>query len=232
MLRMRWAAWGCLLLLIGGCALSPGARPFNVKNLAKSDTDLVADAYVTEVNRLSRELTIKLYQRNPRELRTGPPGMTLERRLSQLFDPPRRLAHPELEYRYGIDAVPLAFDPDYEGDRVFALMAGITGMLSASYNYKDEFFLLDGLDQQKLYDSARNLEIIVWRLSNRRDADGELLLLSNGVSEEGILNLSFERLFGKLIGHQDMMARIIADRTNRTINRAVYSVATTALIPI
>ncbi|KDE40540.1 MAG: hypothetical protein ACK4L8_02915 [Nitrincola lacisaponensis] len=220
------------LLLTGCTGPQPSDRPFRIQNLAKTDIDMVADAHVEETTRLLRELTVKLYHRNPRELRKAPSGTTIEMRLQQLFDKPRQLSHPELYYRYGVDAVPLAFDEAFDGDRVFALMVGISGMLHASYHYRDEFFMLSELDQQRLHDSARNLEIIVWRLSNRKMTNGELFLLSNGISPDGVQNLSFERLFGKLIAHQDMMARIISDKTNRGINKAVISVATATLIPI
>lgn len=221
-----------LTLLVSCAGHQPNDRPFQLKNLAKSDIDLVADAHVEEITSLLRELTVKLYQRNPRELLKSPAGTTLALREKQLFDSPRIFSHPELYNRYGIDAIPLAFDSDFEGDRVFALMVGLTGMLHSAYNFKDEFFMLDDLNQQHLYDSARNVEIIAWRLSNRLNDSGELFILTNGLSEEGIYNLSFERLFGKLIAHQDMMARIISDKTNRSINKAVFSLATTALFPI
>jgi len=222
-----------ILGLLTGCAgQQTNERPFQLKNLAKSDIDLVADAHVEETTSLLRELMVKLYQRNPRELLKGTAGTTLEMRQKQLFDSPRIYSHPELYNRYGIDAIPLAFDPDFDGDRVFALMVGLSGMLHGAYNFKDEFFILDDLNQQRLYDSARNVEIIVWRLSNRLNEHGEPFILTNGVSEEGISNLSFERLFGKLIAHQDMMARVISDKTNRSINKAVFSLATTALFPI
>lgn len=221
------------LALMAGCAgHQPNDRPFRLKNLVKSDIDLVADAHVEEITSLLRELTVKLYQRNPRELLKGPAGTTLASREKQLFGSPRIFSHPELYNRYGVDAIPLVFDSDFEGDRVFALMVGLTGMLQGSYNFKDEFFMLDDLNQQRLYDSARNVEIIVWRLSNRLNHEGELFLLTNGLSEDGVYNLSFERLFGKLIAHQDMMARIISDKTNRSINKAVFSIATSALFPI
>ncbi|WP_417581672.1 hypothetical protein [Nitrincola sp.] len=222
-----------ILTLLASCAgHQPNDRPFQLKNLVKSDIDLVADAHVEEITSLLRELTVKLYQRNPRELLKGPAGTSLAMREKQLFDSPRIYSHPELYNRYGIDAIPLVFDPDFEGDRVFALMVGLTGMFHGAYNFKDEFFLLDDLDQQRLYDSARNVEIIVWRLSNRLNARGEPFILTNGLSEDGIYNLSFERLFGKLIAHQDMMARVISDKTNRGINKAVFSIATSALFPI
>lgn len=220
-------------LLMGCFSQSSTDRPFRIQNLAKTDTDLVADAHIEITTELLKELTIKLYHRNPRELsKAAVTGTTIQNRLEQIFDTPRQLSHPELFNRYGVDAIPLAFDETFEGDRVFALMVGLAGMIHASYEYQEEFFILDDLDQQRLYESARNIEIIVWRLSNRKDRAGDLFLLSNGVSTTGIQNLSFERLFGKLIAHQDMMARIVSDKNNRSINKMVISVASATLFPI
>jgi len=219
-------------LLMGCLSQSSSDRPFRIKNLAKTDVDLVADAHVEITTELLKELTTKLYHRNPRELSKAPAGTTIEMRLQQIFDSPRQLSHPEVYYRYGVDAIPLAFDETFQGDRVFAFMIGVAGMIHASYEYREEFFMLNDLNQQRLYNSARNIEIIVWRLSNRRDSRGQLFLLSNGVSDRGVQNLSFERLFGKLIAHQDMMARIVSDKNNRSINKVVISVATATLFPI
>lgn len=213
-------------MLLGGCASSEKPRPFQLKNLAKSEIDMVADLHIEIVNQLARDLTIKLYKRNPREL-AKVPGMTIERRLQLLFDSPRLIAHTELNNAYAEQAVPLAFDPAFRGDRVFALMVGITGMLHASYNYRDEFYLLNEMDQQKLYNSARNLEAVAWRLNTYRQENGEPFLLANDPA-----NLSFERLLGKLIAHQDMMARIVSDSTNRAINTVVHGIASTTLLPI
>lgn len=221
-----------ILALLQGCAGNEKARPFQLKSLAKSDIDMVTDEHILAINALVRELTIKLYKRNPRELKKGPPGMTLNRRLHQLLDEPRQINHPELGSRYGVDAMPLVFDPEFKGDRVFALMIGISGMLHASYSYRAEFFLLDEIDQQKLHNSARNLEAVAWRLSNLRTPEGELFLLTNGISESGTPNLSFERIFGKLIAHQDMMAKIVSNKTNRAIKNVVVGFASTALLPI
>lgn len=218
------------LLLLQGCV---GNSPsFQFKSLAKSDVDMVADAHIQAVNALVRELTIKLYKRNPRELRKGPAGMSVQRRLQLLLDSPRLIHHPELGNRYGTEAIPLVFDPEFRGDRVFALMVGISGMLHASYSYRDELFLLNDLDQQKLYNSARNLEAVAWRLNNRRQADGTPFLLTNGIASNGVPNYSFERIFGKLIAYQDMMAQIVSDKTNRTIKSVVVGFASSTLLPI
>lgn len=213
-------------VLLGGCAAGGQDRPFQLKNLAKSEIDMVADLHIEAVNSLARELTIKLYKRNPREL-AKVPGMTIEKRLELLLGSPRLITHAELNNLYAEKAIPLAFDPEFKGDRVFALMVGITGMLHASYNYRDEFYLLDEMDQQKLYNCARNLEAVAWRLNTYRQANGEPFIYANSPT-----NLSFERILGKLIAHQDMMAKIVSDSTNRAINTVVHGIASSTLLPI
>ena len=102
-------------------------------------------------------------------------------------------------------------DPAFRGDRVFALMVGMTGMIRESYGMKTEFFMLSKLDYQKLYYSARNIEIAMWRIRTHLDEQGKALILTNSRKGEGY-NLSYERLFGKLIAHQDMLALIIAQK--------------------
>ena len=45
-------------------------------------------------------------------------------------------------------------------------------------------------------------------------------------------NLSFEREFGKLIGIQDTLAKIIEDKTNRAIRFGVVNLAKMVFLPI
>lgn len=229
-LRNGITALLCCLLLTG--CVGGGSNSFQITDLAKTDMDNVTDIHIKEIHHLTRELMVKLYKRNPRELAKAAPGTTLERRIQQLFSNGRASGFSELRGLDGTRAIPLAFDPEFGGDRVFALMAGISGMLHASYNNQYEFFIMDELDQQKLYNSARNLETIAWRLNNHRDDQGELFILSNGTSSNGIRNLSYERQFGKMIALQDMMARLVADTTNRTITKIVHSAASMTLLPI
>ncbi|WP_242521479.1 hypothetical protein [Motiliproteus sp. SC1-56] len=229
-LRHRFFVKSLLLIALVGMLAGCSGRAFNVKNLAKSDVDMVADAHIRELRNLSHELLVKLYKRNPVQLSRGK-GRSVTRRINQLFSQPNNYRFIELGNRRGNDAVRLAFDEDFKGDRVFALMVGINSMLNAAYDGKTELFLLDDLDQQKLYDSARNLEIITWRLNNRHNSAGEPFLLSNGYTGR-VPNLSFERIFGKMIVLQDMMAKIVADRNNRAINSVVHSIASSTLLPV
>lgn len=222
-----------LLLLLFFTVLTGCRNPIDLSGmnrLAKTEVDMIADTSLREMNRLQEDLLVKLYKRNPREL-AKVRGMTIDQRRDQIFDTHGRLIFAELEMQQGTDALNLAFDPEYRGDRVFALMVGLTGMVRSTYNWKDEQFLFDSLDQQLLFDSARNIEVLAWRLSNSRGPDGELLLLSNSRPGE-VENLSYERLFGKMIAIQDMLAFVIAGKWGRTINQAVFGAARLAFIPM
>ncbi len=205
---------------------------FRPQNVAKTEVDQVTDLHILAQEAHLRALAIKLYRRNPRELRKQS-GQTLNKRLQQLFGERGELRFPELDNRQATEAMLLAFDDRYTGDRVFAVMAGLTDMLRRAYGYKLEYFVLDELDQQKLYNSARNIEVLVWRLSHKRDPQGQLYLLSNEMTGESSAdNLSFERLFGKMIALQDMMAEITADSGSRSINRVIQGAATMIFLPI
>lgn len=201
---------------LSGCSSLIENQTLN--SFAKSDVDMIADTSLHEMNRLMGDLVVKLYKRNPKELDKAP-GMTIGQRQSQLFDNKGRLVFSEIKRKQGTDALNLAFDTNYTGDRVFALMCGLIGVVRSSYNWKTEQFMFDSLDQQKLFNSARNIEILAWRLSNSRDDSGKLLLLTNSQPGEEE-NLSYERLFGKMISIQDVMSFIIAGKWERGISSA------------
>lgn len=212
-----------LLLLLTACADNNRL----LRNLAKSDIDFVADAHLREMNRLLQGMLVKLYKRNPRELQKSEAG-SIEERQRQIFAMPGRLRFNELDNRQGTDALELAFAPDFAGDRVFAVMVGLVGMVRGSYNWQEEQFLFDSLDPQQIFDSARNIEILVWRLSNRRDAAGDLLLLTNSRPGEEE-NLSFERQFGKMIAVQDLLAFVVAGKLDRGLSRVAQGALSSAV---
>jgi len=224
------------LLLLAGCnsagqKSSPvQGQAFDIKNLAKSDVDMVAEVHLGLTLKYLEALTEKLYRRNPREWRKGGQS-SVEVAVARIFGEVRPLSFKALKGQRSIHAMRLAFDESYEGDRVLALMEGLRGMLLDSYNGKQEFYLLDELDPQKLHNAARNVEIAVWKLASDRDAEGRLFLLSNEMNGS-VRNLSFERLFGKIMALQDSMAQIVADATNRHIKNVIQSVASSVFIGI
>jgi len=210
-------------LLVFLLVLLPGCGGYDIKNLAKSDIDLVTDEFIDETRAAVRELVVKLYLRNPNELRKNP-GMTIEGRLAQLKVHRYELEFAELGGRQDVEAMNLAFDPDFNGDRVFALAVGLGSMLRRAYAYQPEMFLPDRLDAQVLRTSARNVEILLWKLKNTRKPNGEHYLITYEYRGE-IDNLSFERLFGKIIVLQEMMARIAGESDDRTVTGAVRAVS-------
>lgn len=209
-----------MALVLPGCRNTLDMSGMN--QLAKSDIDMIADTSLREMNLLMEDLLVKLYQRNPKELDKGR-GLSVGQRKGQLFDRQGRLVFYELDLKQGTEALDLAFDPDFSGDRVFALMAGLVGMVRSVYNWQNEQFMFDSLDEQKLFNCARNIEVLASRLSNTRDSSGQLLLLSNSQSEKEE-NLNFERTFGKMIAIQDMMAFTVVGKWDRGINSAVKKV--------
>ena len=222
-----------LLVLTAGCAnrVGPDGRKeerFDPRYLAKTEIDRVIDADRTEVLAGLRRIAEKLYKRNPAEWKKGGQP-SLEAAVRRLFSGSANF--PELEGRREGAAALFAFRSDYRGDRVFALMAGIIGMANAAFEYKNDFYMLDDLNEQKLYNCARNIEIAVWKLSSTRNADGAPLLLSNELDPSNP-NLSFEREFGRVIGLLDFLSEVVADKNGRSITRLTQSIATAVFLPV
>jgi hypothetical protein len=208
----------------------PPERSFPTFDIAKSDVDIVAETHSKESLASARLLMEKLYRRNPREWRKGNDS-SMDAALARAFAPRSGFRFAELGHARGADAIMLALKPEYAGDRVFAFGVGLASMIFLAYNEKTEFYLTSSFDPQKLYNSARNIEIAAWKLANARDVRGEPLLLSNEIAGDA-RNLSFEREFGKMIAYQDVMAQIAAQRTNRIIRRVVQTLATAVFLPI
>lgn len=218
-----------LLLPLAGCLRGPG-------QLAKTDIDRIADLHRREAFASLKRLAEKFYRRNPREWKKGGHA-SFEDALARLTDPARAGLSPEPGGRRGTTLILAGLRDDYPHDRVAAFVGGLTGMLFDAFDGKAEFFVLDDLDAQKLYNAARNVEIAAWKLANARrtqpEADlpaGAPLLLSNEMTP--VQNLSFEREFGRLIGSLEILSQIAADKDNRTVVKVVHNLATAVFLPI
>jgi hypothetical protein len=222
------------VLLLAACATEMDRHgrtetKVDAKYLAKTEIDRVADTDRREVVDGLLLIADKLYKRNPREWRKGgQPSREaavdrLRQRLTQSW--------PELAGRREGEAAALAFSGTYDGDRVAALMFGLLTMVDAAFEQKEEFYILDGLDEMKLYNCARNMEIAIWKLNTERQAGGELFLLANELDPAN-RNLSFEREFGRVVGFLDLLAKIVADRNGRTLSSVTQAVVSSIFLPI
>lgn len=114
----------------------------------------------------------------------------------------------------------LAFEPDYRGDRVFALVVGLGSMLRLAYAYQPEMFLPDKLEADVLLTSASNVELLWWKPKNTRRPGGQQLIKTYE-ERGGVNHLGVERLLGEIAVLQEMMAEIVGDSGNRAVTGAV-----------
>src|SRR5258708_19167661 len=101
---------------------------FNPSQLAKTDIDRVAEAHQREIFSNLKLLTEKLYRRNPRELKkSGQASITVG--VARIFEGQHAWIFPELQGKRGTQAIQLALQNDYSGDRVLAFIAGLGSMI-------------------------------------------------------------------------------------------------------
>lgn len=202
-----------------------------INQLGKSDFDRMADVEIRENTDSLRLLMLKLYKRNPHELQksTSDPA---DKMVHWVFDgaPQHHYQFESINNLQGTDAIFLAFRSDYSGDRVLPFVVGIHTMLLKAHGNKTEFYFTDNIDPQHIYNVARNIEIAAWKLSNARDENGLLYLLTNEINDKD-RNLSFEREFGKMIGRTDLYAIALAEKSQRLISRVMQNLATALFLP-
>jgi len=201
----------------------------SISQFGKSDMDRMADVQMRENTQSLRLLMVKLYKRNPKELRKSTSG-TVEEMVDWVFEGNHGWKFKKINEAQGTEAIQLAFQPEYQGDRVLPFIVGLQTMLIKAHGGKSEFYLTDSLDPQNIYNAARNVEIAAWKLSNAHDSQGQLYLLTNELHDNE-RNLSFEREFGKIIGRTDMYAITLSEKSQRFISRVALSFATALFLP-
>lgn len=199
-------------------------------HLMKSDIDRLADVEMRENTQSLRILMTKLYKRNPAELKKSTSG-TVDEMVDWVFEGDHKLNFEMLSGIKETDAIYLAFKPDYKGDRVLAFVAGLQSMMIKARGGKTEFFLTDSVDPQSIYNSARNIEIAAWKLSNTRDEFGKLYFQTNEMNAKE-QNLSFERELGRMVGRTDLYALTLSEKSQRGLTRFTQGLASALFLPI
>ena len=232
LMSVCWVITGCVTnAAIEGKPIPERSDRSSASQLGKNDFDRMADVELAENTQSLRNLMLKLYKRNPHELAKSTAD-NAEKMVEWVFE--GELQHhfkfKEIDNKQGTQAIFLAFDSNYQGDRVLPFIIGLQTMLLKAHNDKTEFYLTDRIEPQNIYNVARNIEIAAWKLSNARDAKGNLYLLANEISDKDH-NLSFEREFGKMIGRTDLYAISLAEKSQRLISRVMQSLATAVFLP-
>ena len=230
---MRWLAILLAVAAAMACTTQLGkdgrsTSAVDVRYLAKTEVDRIAETNRSEVVAGLLLIADKLYKRNPKEWKKN--AVSREAALDKLKNRHYR-NWPELNGQREGAAAALAFTEGYSGDRVAALVFGLLSMVDAAFEHKEDFYILDSLNEIKLYNSARNMDIAVWKLGHDRNLAGEPYLLANELDPAN-RNVSFEREFGRLMGLLDFMAKIVADRNGRNLSRLTQSVVGTIFLPV
>ncbi len=201
---------------------------FGSTELIQSEGNRVTQ-HAMQANRSSLLLLAdKLYRRNPAEWRKSAP--TREAAMMQL-EAALLSGQPwaPLAGRRDVAALSLALAPEFSGDRVAAFIVACHDTIVTAHGGKREFYYLDSVDPQHIYNAARNMEIALWILNTRRTPAGQPLLLANEIGPDS-RNLSFEREFGKIIGRLDLLASYMTERYRRAVISYVQSVVAAPLL--
>lgn len=203
-----------------------------IEQIAKTDLDRLADIELRENNLSLRTIMLKLYKRNPNELKKSN-GTSPEKMVAYLFEQSEQhhFNFHALNNLKSTKALFLAFDPQFEGDRVFAFIVGLHTMILKAHGGINDFYITDSLNPQTIYNAARNIEIATWKLSNATDPQGKLYLISNTLNAHE-KNISIEREFGKIIGRTDLFAITASEKSQRTITRMIQNIASAFFLPI
>ena len=201
----------------------------SINQFGKSDFDRMADYEIRENIESLKILMIKFYKKNPNQLKKSTSD-NAEKMTNWVFNGDHNWKFNRINNAQGVEALNQVFDANFEGDRVLSLIAGLYTMLIKAHGDKKEFYIFDSLDPQKIYNASRNFEIIVWKLSSKKDSEGRPYLLSNSINSSEA-NLSFEREFGKIIGRTDYFAFILSEKTERAVTRAIQSFTTGIFLP-
>ncbi|RYF74854.1 MAG: hypothetical protein EOO29_24650 [Comamonadaceae bacterium] len=194
-------------LFLTGCGAftqTQRAQNYESREWLQSGTNRLANLALRDNLQSVQRVQLSLYRRNPREWRKW--AATAEEATQRTWDAvmnERPLA--ELRGATSIDAVRLAFEPGYEGDRVAALVVGWGAMLKQANGDTWQQTMIDGVSAENAHRAARNFEISLWLLSARMGADGKPLLLSTEISERG-RNLVVDRELSKVVGRLDLLA--------------------------
>ena len=159
-------------------------------------------------------LMSKLYLRNPDELKKSGflDARTAGKQVRMAIELQQPL--PTLGGKKDLAALRFAMSPEFLGDRVGAFIYAVGSMLVTAHGNRLEFYMTDTINPVFVSNAARNIEIATWILSQRQNKEGQPLLFSNEISEEGS-NLSFAVEFGKIVARLDLLTRMLDERYRR-----------------
>ncbi|MGJ7487988.1 hypothetical protein ACSFA2_22185 [Variovorax sp. LT2P21] len=205
--RALLAGAAAAALGLGGCAAlrsTDRAENYDSREWMQSSANRIANLALRDNLQSIRRVQLSLYRRNPREWRKS--AASADDAIQRTWDAVTQATPlPALGGKSGIEAVRLAFEPGYAGDRIAALVYGWATMLKEANGNTWEQTMVDGVNAENSYRAARNIEISLWLIGSKTGSDGQPLLLATEISERG-RNLVVDRELSKIVARLDLLA--------------------------
>lgn len=195
-------------------------QDFQMSDVFKNNINYTIEISLNQSVKLLEELAIKLYNRNPNQIRKefdyGVQDVVDLIANNKVHNNKGKMLSQLGNYR-AEELLKLAFHPRYKNDRVLAFVYGLRTMLNDGYGNED-FFMFDQVEPQKIHNLARNFEIAFWQLFNAKNSKNEPYIYSINLDEKS-LNLSYERMAGKIIQLQDLLSEITSKAYGKNLTR-------------
>jgi hypothetical protein len=228
---------GLLPFLVTGCSHQDGnelltqLREGNPREFLQTSVDRMATLSMRDNLDSLYLLMSKLYLRNPDELKKSGflDARIAGKQVRMAIEQQQPL--PALGGKKDLAALRFAMSPQFLGDRVGAFIYAIGSMLVTAHGNRLEFYMTDVINPTFVSNAARNIEIATWILSQRQNKNGEPMLFSNEISEQGS-NLSFAVEFGKIVARLDLLTQMLDERYRRIALNYAQSLLFLNFLPV
>ncbi len=212
-IRPIWAVYCCTFFLVA-CTSTPAPNgkvetaSLSSKELVQSDVNRMATIAMADNLEALSQLASRLYDHNPSQLKKS--GLDKNAAIARLNNAIKsRTPWKNLGEKRALDAVALSLSPGFKGDRVAAFVYAASDIFIQAQGDRVEFYLLNGLDAQKLYNAARDVDKASQWLTTKNNPKIYALAMSNEDAKY------YDKVFGKIIGRLDTLEEFVTEKYRR-----------------
>lgn len=183
--------------MITGCSSKDEDAAGVVEALRPTDASII-DYHVEICQADVKEFVSRLYARNPKYEK----DLQLRRKkIDSIFKAEVRFSSAAKDNWTSREFLTAAFAQDMSEDRIYLLGVGLVKSIKEAYGLEEMNVFWTGLQVplEQLQRLHFNLSQVNWRLKTYRDQDGSLLFLTNGMGENGYLNMGYEVLMTRIL---------------------------------
>jgi len=182
---------------MAGCTLQYN-KDATVRDVITPTDATIIEYHVRSYYTDLREFTTRLYARNPKYEKDQ---QKRQQKIDAIFQPGFFPKHFKKQ-KTSAELLSTAFSPASEGqDRVYLLGLGLAKSINEAYGLDEMDLFWTGLQVplERLQRLHFNLSQVNWRLKTYKDQAGNLLFLTNGMGENGYINMGYEVLMTRIL---------------------------------